>query len=122
MDILLSLDGDLIISERGDISLTDSIRQAIRIRLLWFFSEWRFEPHWGIPYFEQVFIKNPNITRIRGIIRREIMTVEGVDSVASVNIHVDTVSRRAGINFTVKIGNDNYSDEVLIFEKIRSYT
>jgi hypothetical protein len=33
-DILLTSDGDLKIDEQGDISLTDSIRQAIRIRLL----------------------------------------------------------------------------------------
>lgn len=32
-DILLTADGDLAIGETGDISITDSVRQAIRVRL-----------------------------------------------------------------------------------------
>jgi len=122
LDILLTLDGDLRINETGDIELTDSIRQAIRIRLLWFFSEWRFEPEWGIPYFEQVFIKNPNLLRIRSIIRAEILAVDGVDSVRSIDISVDTVKRNAAISFVVLIGNEDYRDEVVIIEKIRPNT
>ena len=41
-DILLTLDGDLSVSERGDIALTDGVRQSVRIRLQWFLGEWRF--------------------------------------------------------------------------------
>ena len=119
MDILLTPDGDLKIDERGDISLTDSIRQAIRIRLLWFFDEWRFEPGWGIPYFEKVFVKNPNLLRIRSIIRREILAVDGVDSVNSIDITVIPATRSAAISFVVRIGNENFREEVTIFEQIR---
>lgn|GEM_PF-3755842 len=60
-DILLTPDGDLNITENGDIQLPESVRQAIRIRLLWFFSEWRFAPEIGVPYFEDFLIKNLTI-------------------------------------------------------------
>ena len=78
LDILLTRDGDLHIDEWGDIKLTDSVRQAVRIRLQWFFNEWRFAPEYGVPYFEDVFIKNPDLLRIRRIVRDEAMSVEGV--------------------------------------------
>ena len=41
IDLKLDVTGDLELSAAGDISATDSIMQAVRIRLLWFFGEWR---------------------------------------------------------------------------------
>ena len=79
-DILLLKAGDLHITDTGDILLTDSIqknfpttgnlsvRQAVLIRLRWFFAEWRFSPQAGFPYFEEVLIKNPNIPKIKGLL------------------------------------------------------
>ena len=43
MDILLNSSGDLYISETGDIALGNSVSQKIRIRLLWFEGEWRWD-------------------------------------------------------------------------------
>ena len=40
LDILLN-DGDLVVTDTGDIRLTNSVRQAITIRLLWFAREWK---------------------------------------------------------------------------------
>lgn len=40
-DLLLDRDSDLSVTENGDICLTDSIRQAIFIRLRWFLGEWK---------------------------------------------------------------------------------
>ena len=44
IDFKLSPDWDLELSAVGDISATDSIVQAVRVRLLWFFQEWRLGP------------------------------------------------------------------------------
>ena len=68
-DILLTADGGLAIGETGDISITDSVRQAIRVRLRWFFQEWRLGPEIGIPYYEEILVKNPNNLRIKQSIR-----------------------------------------------------
>ena len=40
-DLKLTNSGDLEISEDGDVSLTQSVRQAVLIRLRWLFGEWR---------------------------------------------------------------------------------
>lgn len=39
-DLLLDKNGDLVFTN-GDVSFTDSVVQAITIRLRWFFGEWK---------------------------------------------------------------------------------
>ena len=114
LDILLDREGDLSITQSGDISLTQSARQAIRIRLLWFFNEWRFAPGLGVPYFEEVLVKNPNINRIRRIIYNQAKSVEGVQDVRSIDVSVDPSSRRARFSFDVTLSEETYRDEVEI--------
>jgi len=112
LDILLTKDGDLNINGWGDITLTESVRQAIRIRLLWFFEEWRFAPELGIPYWEEVFIKNPNIARIRRIVRNEVLSVQEVQDVRNVQISIDNDTRNARITFDAVIDEEIYREEV----------
>ena len=113
-DILLTADGDLAIGETGDISITDSVRQAIRVRLRWFFQEWRLGPEFGIPYYEEILVKNPNNLRIKQIIRDEILTVEEVDDVRNIVLTVDSEERTAVVSFTVAVGDKILREEVLI--------
>jgi len=114
LDILLTPDGDLNITENGDILLTESVRQAIRIRLLWFFSEWRFAPELGVPWFEDILIKNPNMNRIRRIIRNEVMSVDEVRDVRNLNIDLGAQNRRAVIRFEAVTSEEIYREEVEI--------
>lgn len=51
MDILLDGNGDLAF-KGTDIILANSVRQKIKIRLKWFFQEWRWDDEAGVPYFE----------------------------------------------------------------------
>jgi len=113
-DILLDQDGDLHVTEQGDIRLTESVRQAVRVRLLWFFAEWRFWPDTGVPYFESVFIKNPDIRRIRSIVRDEAMSVDGVSDARDITISVNALARTALITFVIAVGEETHGEEVLI--------
>ena len=113
-DILLTADGDLHITEQGDIRLTDSVRQAVRVRLLWFFNEWRFWPDTGVPYFEDILTKNPDIQRIRRIVRDEAMTVDGVIEARDITITIDASARSALIVFFIVVGEETYREEVTI--------
>lgn len=114
LDILLTGDGDLHITEQGDIRLTDSVRQAVKIRLLWFFGEWRFAPRFGVPYWEEILVKNPNLERIRRIVKNEVMSVEEVNAVRNITINWDKATREARILYLLVIGEDTYREEVLI--------
>ena len=114
LDILLTKDGDLSLCENADISLTHSIRQAVRIRLLWFFEEWRFAPPFGVPYFEEVLIKNPNVERIRRRIRDEIRTADGVIDVKNTRVDINPQTRAARISMNITTDIETYFDEVEI--------
>ena len=114
LDILLDGDGDMLIGEDGDIQLTESIRQAIAVRLKWFFGEWRFAPGYGVPYFDEVFVKNPNDNRIRQLIRDEALSVDGVLDIGDIEISVDAATRAAMVKFAATTDAETLEMEVLI--------
>ena len=114
IDLKLDAGGDLELSAAGDISATDSIVQAVRIRLLWFFSEWRLGPGFGIPYFENILVKNPNEVKARHLIREAVMSVEGVTNVQGVGLSIDKKTRRATITVAFSTDEQTYKEEVKI--------
>ena len=89
IDLKLDATGDLELSAAGDISATDSIVQAVRIRLLWFFGEWRLMHSLGFPYFENLLVKNPNESKLRHLIRETVMSVDGVKDVTDISFDID---------------------------------
>lgn len=114
LDILLTEDGDIRINQDGDISLTDSVRQAIKIRLKWFLGEWRLGPEAGLPYFEEILIKNPNIPRCCEIFRDAILSVKEVTNVTDLSLDVDPVKRRTLLKFTAVTMEETFNEEVLL--------
>ena len=111
LDILLN-DGDLVVTDTGDIRLTNSVRQAITIRLLWFAREWRFNTSYGIPYYDEVYVKRPNLDKIKLIFASEIRKVEEVLEVENLQLIVDAQSRIAGLTFTVYTSREIFDMEV----------
>lgn len=98
IDIILQ-DGDINITDDGDILVESSIIQAIEVRLRWLFGEWRFNPDNGLPYLEEVLVKNPDIEMIRTHIRTQAMLVDGVEDVNVTDITI--ANRSAAISLTI---------------------
>ena len=116
-DILLNENWDMDISaQTGDISLVESPMQEIQVRLLWFAKEWIFNESLGFPYFEYVFIKNPDLAYIKSLMKAEILSVEHVLSVPDLTIDVDRRTRKATVWFTVKTDEGVYRKEVELRE------
>lgn len=114
IDFKLDAGGDLELSLAGDISSTESIVQAVRIRLLWFFREWKLGPGLGIPYFENILVKNPNEVKVRHLIREAVMSVEGVTNVRGVDLSIDKRTRQAAITVTFSTDEESFKEEVKI--------
>ena len=114
-DFLLTPEGDLYIGKEGDIKLTDSVRQAVRIRLQWFFNEWRFSPQFGVPYYEDILIKKPDIARVRRDFRQAATSVLEVLDIKNMNIETNKAARFARVTFDVVTAEETYRDEVLIY-------
>lgn len=116
VDIRLDKDGDIMVSPVGDISLTESVRQAVLIRLRWIYQEWRLGPEMGFPWFEEIFVKNPNTVKIRSLIRDEILQVEGVTAAQVTSVDYDRAKRAATFKFTCSVGEATYREEVTMYE------
>lgn len=113
MDILLDGNGDLAFKET-DIILANSVRQKINIRLKWFFQEWRWDDEAGIPYFEYLFIKNPDVAQIKELIEEQIFNVDEVTEVNDVSIEINSLKRLAIIGYEAVTDEETFKEEVMI--------
>lgn len=114
IDLKLGNDGDLFITSGGDVVTTNSIVQAVKIRLLWFFNEWRLSPEFGLPYFETILVKNPNVSKIRFYIRKAILEVEEVKKVGNIDFSINEKSREAKIKVEFSTNEESFTEEVSI--------
>lgn len=115
LDIKLNADGDLDVSAFGDISMTESVRQAVLIRLRWIYDEWRLGPEYGFPWFEEVFVKNPNTIKIKTLVRDEILKVKEVKAATVTSVDYNPAKRMATFRYTVTVGEDTFREEVTLY-------
>lgn len=113
-DLKLDKSGDLQLTADGDVLTTESICQAVRIRLLWFFDEWRLGPDLGFRYFEDVFVKNPSESKIKHLIRETVMSVDGVTDVESIEYVLDKRTRSVDITVIFCTDEETFREEVNI--------
>ena len=113
-DILLDRGGDILVSDTADITPRYSVRQDVKIRLQWFFEEGRCAPDYGLPYFDEVFVKNPNTDRIAQLIREEASKVADVTEVRDVRVTYDKTTRNAAISFTIVTDDATFTEDVKI--------
>ena len=111
-DLALDSNGDLYFSPTGDVVVTDSLRQAIQIKLRWALGEWVYNTELGIPYFEKILVKKPNTQEIANIVRSALMEFSEVKSVESCDVHFDSNERKCTIKFTVKTDSEILESEV----------
>lgn len=93
-DIALSAATHDLAKQDSDLLLIDNaerVAQQIKIKLKWFLNEWFLDTTGGMPYFEYILVKNPNITTIRNIFRKQILEV---DDVSKVNLLTATLNRQ----------------------------
>ncbi|MCD7826356.1 MAG: hypothetical protein LUH14_10415 [Clostridiaceae bacterium] len=114
MDILLNEDGDLFFKE-ADIVLANSVRQKIKIRLKWFFQEWRWDDEAGVQYFEYLFIKNPDLDQVKELIEEQIFNVDEITEVNDVSVVIDSKSRKAVITYEAATDEETFKEEVVIY-------
>lgn len=115
MDILLGPDEDLYLNEGPDIVLNNSVSQKIKIRLKWFLEEWRWNQKFGLPYFEYLLIKNPELDYFKSLIRETVFNVAEITGVDNIEISVDSKTRKGIIRFTARTDLEVIREEVLIY-------
>ena len=100
--------GDMFLDASGQLAVTqtfeDLVADRLRTRLRTFLGENFLDRESGVPYFEEILIKNPDETRVRNLLLAAASSVEGVDQVLSFNAEFDAASRTFSVNFKVVAG------------------
>jgi hypothetical protein len=104
---------DLKQDENGDLKLTDGeltfvdgaaeVQQLLYQRLRTFYGEWFLNQTIGVPFFEEILVKNPS--QAQAILRDEIMNTPGVQSIISFTLDVDPNTRKGVVTFEVMTDN-----------------
>lgn len=95
------LTGDLIF-EDYDLDLVDDtnqISQNLAIRLRFVLKEWFLDITQGVPYFEEFFIKNPNLIHIESVLKEEIVETRGVVEITRFDSVFDKKRRILRVDF-----------------------
>lgn len=111
-DLALDSSGDLMVDSTGDFVPIDSVRQGVQIKLRWVKGEWVFNPNYGVPYFETILVKKPNVALIEKALRDQILSVDGIVSVGSVNMSIDAKKRTMKAAFTASTKEEEIESEV----------
>ena len=75
-----------------------ALSQRLTVRLLFFKREWFLDTRQGMPYFEAVLIKNPDLTLVQSIFRRAILSTPGVAAISKFRTVLDRATRTFTLN------------------------
>jgi hypothetical protein len=90
--------------ENFDLVLIDGkeqIRQRLKIRLQFFSGEWYLDTMLGVRFYQDVLIKNPQLTKLQSLFKATIMGTVGVTRLVAFDLTVDNQNRSMALTFTV---------------------
>ncbi len=100
-----TLTGDLDLSTGNLVLVKDpaTLCAAKLTNVLQFFlGEWFMDTRQGVPYFQNVFVKNPDLGSIGQLFAKIILQTPGVKALQSANLDFDNTGRTLSANFTVQ--------------------
>lgn len=100
-----SLDGamihDLVVID-GNVPIYNGLDQRIDCMLRTFRGEWWLDPTLGVPYFEEILKKNPDMSVVRQAFASVILSVPGVQEITSLEVKFLRSTRAFRVDFWVK--------------------
>lgn len=111
---------DLVL-DGADLALVSdlaAISQSVRTRLRFFLGEWFADEGAGVPWWQSILVKNPNISAIRMTLRNEILGTRGVASIETLNLQYDPAARTLSLSFSARAD----TGELIVFDEAFSPT
>ena len=101
MDLRLDALGDLDFSDDALhlVDGADAIAQHVQFRLRLFKGEWFLDAAIGMPYYDTVLVKAPDLIAIRSEIRQAILSTPGVASLDGLDLAFDRAARTLSVSF-----------------------
>jgi len=91
----LTIRNDNLILAEGE----EAIDQQLRLRLKFFLGEFFLDVRQGIPFYREVFVKNPNTRLLRTIFSDAVRSTPGIDTVDFMNVVIDAPTRTLNLTF-----------------------
>ncbi len=90
----------------GDLRLTsttiEDVRQNILQRLRVYLGEWFLDNTIGVPYYQQILVKNPDQSKIDAIYINQIMGTRGVQQLNSYSFSPNLTTRVLNLAFSAQ--------------------
>lgn len=97
---------DICLDGSGNIAvLVDPyalLAQRIQCRLQTFMGECFLDRSVGVPYYEEILKKNPDLGRVRSLLASVIKSVDGVATILSLELRFSVRHRRLAVDFRVQ--------------------
>lgn len=100
-----TLTHDLVIAPPGDVQLVDGaarVAQQIKVTLLMFLGEWFLDTSFGVPYLEEILVKNPKFAGINALLRARIIDVPGVTRIRALTMDFNRQGRALTVTFNAE--------------------
>ncbi len=94
---------DLVV-ENGDFVMVedaDEVAQRVAVALKTHRGEWLFDTDLGLPYREEIMVRNPDTERITGLIRALITGIEDVTGLTQLNLDYNGTQRTMQVTGTI---------------------
>lgn len=95
---------DLVIEDYNlKMTTTDGeyIAQKIENLLLFFKGEWFLNEDLGLPYYDDILIKNPDLNLVTNLFKSEVLSIEEIKSIKKFEVNYNNSTRILSINWTV---------------------
>lgn len=96
---LLVVDDDLVLTSDSDPNGTNPVLQNILQRMRFFLAEWFLDNTQGLPYFQQILVKNPDQSKIDAIFTNLILGTPGVTQLTAYSFNVNKPNRILDVEF-----------------------
>ena len=96
--------GDLEIVN-GDLVLNDgkkALMQLVKQTLEMFYGEWFLDNGAGIPYYQYILVKDPNIVTVSAILQNAILAIPGIVELTAFDFDYDGKARQLNVTFTAE--------------------
>jgi len=117
-DLALDKDTHDLIYTGSDLLMVDEldqIEQSLKERLLFYRQEWFLDTTSGIPFYDDILVKNPNVPNIENIIKAEIMDTPEAIELLSFKSEFDAPARSYSVSFSLRTEFGVASLELSIF-------
>lgn len=107
--------GDLVV-DGADLALVsdlDAIGQSVRTRLRFFLGEWFADLDVGVPWWQSIFVKNPNLGVVREALRSTVADTPGIARVEAFDFAFAAATRDLSVSFRARAD----TGELIVFDE-----